>query len=240
MDKKLAILKILSEKPDGVPQSTLAKTLRISKSYLSTLLRDLELQGLIYRVRIGNSYIVKVVRPMISTYHRVYQRKKLKLGIVWSSEYLFLASFAKLLKKRLSLDLEIIVYPSALKTTTALIRGEVDAILSPVITQLYAYALAKELIIVGGGASGGAAIYEIKDSKSETVASSELSTMDVCRAMAIHKNIIDTKDTRYFHEPDEALRIAKQKKARYMVVWHPITESLRRIADRELVKCGDF
>ncbi len=234
---RLRIVKFLVHHRNGVTQSALAKALGVSKSYLSVVIRELERQGIVYRVKLGNSYIVKLVQQEIFTKARP---RVLRLGFVWSSEYLFLAPFAKMLRNKLGIDLHVSVYPSATQATLALIRGEMDAVLSPLVTQIYAFLLAKNLVIAGGGARGGAAIYTIPNTESSAIASSELSTMDLCRALAMRRGIIDAESTRYFHQPDEAIAMAKLRKVRYVVVWHPLTHSMERLGMKRVAMCSEF
>jgi len=236
-DLKLRILKILKESQNGVTQSALARALGISKGYLSTVIRELEKRGIVYRVKLGNSYIVKLAQR---TLPREEKPRILRVGIVWSSEYLFLASFAKMLRDRMGVELRVHVYPSALQATLALIEGEIDGVLSPFVSQVYAYLLTRRLTIVGGGARGGAAIYAIPNAKSVVITSSELSTMDLCRALAIRKGVVDAETTRYFHHPEEAVAMAKMKKVGYLVVWHPLMEDMERMGMKRIAMCNEF
>lgn len=229
------ILNLLTKNPDGIPQSYLHKALGVSKAYMSIVLRDMERNGIIYRVRVGNSYIIKLASRALQKNYR-----RLRLGVVWSSEYLFLGHFAKALKDKLDMDITINVYPSALQTTLAIIRGEVDAILSPLVTQLYAYILARDIAVVGGGANGGAKIYEFPKSKSDTIISSEISTMDFCRLIAVKRKVIEYGDVRYFTTPNEAIEIVKMGKARYAILWHPLTEYIKSIEHSVIAECNEF
>ncbi len=228
------ILDILAKNPNGVPQSYLYRALGVSKAYISMVLRNMERCGMVYRVRVGNSYMVKLASKTLQI------SKRLKLGIVWSSEYLFLGHFAKALKDKLDMDITVNVYPSALQATLAIIMGEVDAVLSPLVTQLYAYILARNMVIVSGGAGGGAKIYEFPKSRSNTIVSSEISTMDFCRLIAGKKRIVEYEGVRYFTTPSEAIEIIKMGKARYAVLWHPLTEYIKSIEHSVVVECSEF
>jgi len=233
------ILEILSSNPDGVLQSYLVKALSVSKAYVSLVLRDLERRGVVYRVRIGNAYVVKLAsaRREAPAFSGV-----LRLGVVWSSEYLFLGHFAKLLRDREGLGLEVRIYPSALQATLALIRGEVEAALSPVVTQVYGYIISKGLAIVGGGAAGGGYVYEIPSSRASTIISSEVSSMDLCRTLAIKKRLVDVseEDTTYFSSTQEAIGMARRGLARYAVIWHPINIDLEKIGGKRILRCSEF
>ncbi len=233
------ILELLSRNPEGIPQSNLAKALGISKAYISIILRELEKQSLIYRVRIGNTYIVKPVIPK----HCLGYNKELKvfrIGIVWSSEYLFLGYFAKNLREKEDIELKVHVYPSAVQAVLALIKGEVDASLSPMVTQIYGYLLSRSFYIAGGGASGGGYIYEFPESKSDIIISSEISTMDLCRYLALKQKYIGDVSTRYFSSAQEAMLLARKRLARYAVVWHPLNTEIELIGGRKMLGCLDL
>lgn len=233
------VLELVAKFPEGVPQSYLTKALEVSKSYLSSVLRNLEKQGLVYRIRVGNMVIVKPVHIGSLFESRV---KVLNLGIVWSSEYLFLGYFAKLLKEKEGIELIVKIYPSALQAVLALIRREVDATLSPLVTQIYGYIISKNIAIIGGGTSGGGYIYEIPHNTSETIISSEISTMDLCRAVALRKKYIYTTaaSTRYFSSPQEAITMIRRGLARYAIVWHPINIDVESIGGKKVLSCSEL
>lgn len=234
---KLKLLELLSSSPDGIPQPHLAKALGISKSYLSQLLKDLERQGIVYRVRLGNIYVVKRALPKDTA---DMAGRTLRLGIVWSSEYLFLGHFAKMLRDREGYELKIYVHPNAIQAVLALINGKVDGVLSPLITQIYGYIISKGFVIAGGGGRGGGYVYEIPGSTADTVISSELSTMDFCRFIAMKRRYIDSTSTRYFTSAEEAIALVRRRSARYTVVWHPINLSIELLGGRKLFCCLDF
>ena len=235
---KELILKLLHEHPEGILQSYIHKALGISKSRVSEVLKELERSGVIVRVKIGNQYLVKISR---SVHIRERFRKVLRLGIVWSSEYPFITLFAKYLNKHLGYSLNIIVYSNALRATWALVNGELDLVLSPLITQLYAYSLTKALRIIGGGAFGGSFIVKNPLSNSDVVASSELSAMDACRAIAVREGLIDTENTYYFSNPKhEVQQLVKSNRAKYLVIWHPLIEAIIPLGFKSIATCSDL
>lgn len=237
MDIAAKILEILSKFPDGVPQPNLAKSLGLSKSYLSIVLRDLERQGLIYRARVGNTYVVK--RAVYTNSTDKSSTRVLRLGIVWSSEYLFLGHFAELLREN-GVELNVLVYPNAIQTILALVRGEVDGVLSPLVTQLYGYLLFRDIAIIGGGATGGGYVYEFPHGSKNTVISSELSTMDLCRYIAIKRSYIEPQSTDYFSSASNAIAMVRRGAARYAVVWHPLNLEMESLGGRKLLDCSSF
>jgi len=234
---KSAVLRLLSQYPDGLPQSFIHRALGVSKSRVSEVLKDLELAGIVTRVRLGNQYIVRVRGGVkVSKVGNVF-----RLGLVWSSEYPFITPFAKLLRDELNYGLEVTVYPNALSATWALIEGEVDLALSPLITQLYAYSLTKALRVIGGGAYGGSLVMCNQRALGDDIASSELSTMDVCRAVAVREGISPASGTHYFTKPtDEVVRLASGGRVRYIVIWHPLIEELLRLGLKPIAECRDL
>lgn len=227
------ILEVLSENPNGIPQSHLHRAVGASKSYVSMVLRDMERLGIIHRTRVGNLYIVKPVGRASQV------DKRLRLGIVWSGEYLFLGHFAKALRDRLSIDLAVNVYSSALQAASAIVRGEVDAVLSPLVTQLYTYIVTKGIVVAGGGAGGGAKIYEFPRSRSSIAISSEVSSMDLCRVVAVKRGMIED-GVRYFTMPSEAVEFVRMGKARHAVLWFPLTEHVKQVEHRVVAECSEF
>ncbi len=229
------LLDILSKNPGGVQQSQLANLLNISKSYLSIVLRDLERQGLVQRTKVGTTYIVKPLwgppRPT---------SKSIRMGVVWSSEYLFLGYFIKMVRDSMDIDVDVNVYQNAIQTIIEMIKGNIDMALSPLITELYGYILSKDIAIIGGGASGGSYIYEIPGSRKDIVISSSVSTMDLCRYIAIKRKLIDASNTSYFYSPSEAVSIVKRGLARYAVVWHPLSSTMEMFGARKVLECSNL
>ncbi len=231
------ILRLLEDIPGGVMQSYIHRALGVSKSRVSEIVRMLEDEGLVVRIRVGSQYLVRLssspstVKP---------PKGKIRLGLVWSSEYPFITPFAKLLERRLGIRLVVRVYPSAIEATQALLRGEVELALSPLVTQFYSSMISGgEVRILGGGAYGGGVVLERSEAWGG-IASSRLSTMDLCRAMALKEGIIEEGQARYFDEPWEAVRLAALGKPRYIVAWHPLFVKLYRYGYKPLVGCDEL
>lgn len=234
---KDSVVRLLSEHPEGVLQSRIHKVLGVSKSRVSEVLRELEIAGIITRVKLGNQYLIRL--SGVNTPQRP-NSKILRLGVIWSTEYVFITPFAKNLKEVLGFEIEVITYPNALAATRALINGEVDLALTPLITQLYAYALTKSLKIIGGGAYGGALIMYNPNTLADTVASSELSTMDLCRFLAIKEGIIESDTTKYFNKPADVRQLVLGREVKYIVVWHPLTEELLKLGLKVITSCNEL
>ncbi len=236
---KELVLELLRRYPEGIPQSMIHKLINASKSRVCEVLQELENAGVIIRVKIGKQYLIKLRTAKEVALRRVTKRR-LNLGIVWSSEYPFIAPFAKILRSRYGIDLEVSVFPNALLATWALVNGDVDLVLSPLITQLYAYSLTKSLRIIGAGAYGGSVVLENPNAKYDIVASSELSAMDACRSVAI-RELINVRNTYYFSKPeDEVMKLLREGRVRYFVVWHPLIDKLSMFGLRRIISCDEL
>lgn len=227
--KLLEVLKV----EDYVLQSHLHKSLKISRSRVSEVLSELEHEGLIARIKMGNQYLVKLLKFPI----KEEKLKALKIGIIWSSEYPFLSIFVKKAKEKLDVIITPIIFTNSIQATKALVLGDVDLALSPIITQLYFHAIFKNFKIIGGGAYGGCKVL-VKDSISlNNLYSSELSTMDLIRCLAIEENILPQNlTTYYFRSPEELINASLRGMVKYAIVWHPIYKKLEVYGYRELLK----
>lgn len=232
-----SILKLLEEHSEGVFQSVIPLALGISRSRVSEILNELEDQGIIVRIRIGNRYLIKLSKEETL----VKEYRILRLGLVWSSEYPFITPFTKYLEKYLGIRINIRVYSNALQTTWALVSGDIDLALSPLITQLYMYSLTKSIRIIGGGAYGGSYIFEVRGKAKNKVASSEMSAMDTCRAISLREGVIEAENTYYFTRPEEINELIRKREAKYAIVWHPLTEYLpRKHRLKSIASCMDM
>lgn len=233
------VLEALRERAgELVPQSYLHKSLEISRSRVSEILSELEQEGLVTRVRVGNQYLIKLLDL---DKERVTKPKILRVGVVWSSEYPFLSLFAKRVKKELNAVLEVSVFTNSIQATKALVLGDLELVLAPTITQLHFYSAFKNFKIIGGGAYGGSKIL-VKDSVStQTVYSSELSTMDLVRALSIREGLVPADAlTKYFRKPEEVFKAASTGSVKYAVVWHPIYKKLEELGYREILRSEEL
>ena len=223
----------LLERSSGefINQSVIHKILGISRSRASEVLQELEGEGLIIRKRLGDLYLVKFTgspaKPSLN--------KLIKLGIVWSSEYPFIAPFVKNLKVRYGISTEIKVYDSAVETVRALVKGEVELVLAPLITEVHFYSAFRNLKIIGGGAYDGSAVVYNPRAGNDVIASSYLSTMDALRTIALKKGEVSAARTKYFNHPSDVLRLAIKDRVKYLVVWHPLLKDLIRKGFKEVL-----
>jgi predicted transcriptional regulator len=220
-----------------VPQSTIHKLLGVSRSRVSEVLQRLEEEGIIVRRKLNNQYIVKLSEDVRTARQ---DTRTLSIGVVWSSEYPFLAPFAKRLKRRAGIKLRVAIYRSALDAVSDLVRGEMQLALAPLVTEIYFYATFKNVRVVGGGAYGGAAILENPKGSDDLVVSSYLSTMDVLRSVAVSSSEIDVSGTIYFKDPVKALSLAKRGRVKYFAVWHPLTKELMAYGFKPVARPEDY
>ncbi len=241
-----AVLQLLKARGcEGVPQSLIPRVLGFSKARVSEVLSQLEAEGLVVRERVGNQFMVRLTPEAQNIYAEGAQdasramKRVIRLGLVWSSEYPFITPFAKRLKKR-GIILEIRVFGSAVEATAALVRGDVQLALSPLVTQLHFHAAFRNFRIVGGGAYGGASVLWNPEIRSGVVASSKLSTMDAIRAIAIDQGDVEAERTSYFSRPEEALKLAADGVAEYVVAWHPLNKELSLLGMKEVSTMEEY
>ncbi len=230
-DLRRALLELLSSmQGKEVPQSYLHRALNASKSRISEILSELEKEGLIERRVIGRSKIV-YVKEGLAEAPIARSPRVLRLGIVYSSEYLFLGYFASRMNEK-GYRVEIRVYRDGLEATRSLAEGRIELALSPLVGQLYMYPLYRSYRVIAGGMTGGFKILGPSgESPSATlVYSSRLSTMDYVRSEYVEKAGLEgSVKTMYFKNP-EAVANAKG----YVVIWHPFYRILEEKGLRDL------
>ena len=211
-DKIIGVLR----EGEGLRQCDIARALGASRSYVSEVLRKLVSEGVVERFVEGGVVRYRLRRT------GGFSGRVVKLGIVWSSEYPFTALFTKLAGEKLGLRIKVIVYPSALEATMSCIAGETQLVLSPLPTQFLLASLTGALTIIGGGASGGAWVYENPHARVEKALSSMASTMEVMVRAALGSNV----EVEYASSGEELLRKTLLGRARYVAVWEPLATRL--------------
>lgn len=203
-----------------IPQSFIHRVIGVSKSRVSEVLSELEREGLISRSKVGNVKIV-YVNQGLSAEHPERSIKQLKLGVTYSSEYLFLGGFVKKMKQK-GINVEVVIFKDGLEATRSLANGSVDLALSPLISQLYVLPAYRTYRVVVAGLKGGFRVLYRGDAG--TVYSSMISTMDYLRSIIIAKGLINADRTVYYHGADQMLRISRG--GGYVVTWHPLYKRL--------------
>ncbi len=199
-----------------VPQSFIHRALGASKSRVSEILAELERQGLIAREVVGRSKVVYVY-PGFSERAREPAGRVLRLGLVYSSEYLFLGGFVKRLESR-GVRVEVVVFRDGLRATRALAEGAVDMALSPLPGQLYLYPAYRTFRVVPAGVRGGFRV--MASGRPGPVYSSMISTMDYARGVAVSRGLLEAEGTAYFDDPSQVS--SRPPRRGFVVAWHPV------------------
>jgi len=216
-----------------IPQSHLYRALNASKSRVSEILKELEENGLIERRSIGRSKIIRVKKGIIHRRTSDEQRVP-RIGIVYSSEYLFLGYFIDKAAEK-GYIVKPVVFKDGLEATRSLAEGELELVLSPLVGQLYLYPFYRSYRIIAGGMTGGFKILSSTSGSNHkgVIYSSRLSTMDYIRAEYLNRaGLKGAVETRYFSSPDfvEGLRRVDG----YIVIWHPLYRVLEERGFRDL------
>ncbi|MEZ0394480.1 MAG: helix-turn-helix domain-containing protein [Desulfurococcaceae archaeon] len=212
----------------SIPQSYIHRALGASKSRVSELLAELEREGLVRRQRIGRLNLVEVQRG-VARRRAAARKSALKIGIVYSSEYTFLAQMAKSLRLR-GYRLATRVYEDGLDALGGLVEGEVDMALSPLVGQLYMHPAYRSYRIVAAGMAGGYRI--LYKEGADLVYSTRLSTMDLARSVAQEAGLVEGEVV-YYSTPGQVLSSAPRTGG-YVIVWHPLYEELKTRGFREI------
>jgi len=230
------ILELLKQYPKGLRQIDIARALGASRSRVSEVVKELEKAGLIVKFKESGSHLIRL---STTTEYKVF-KKTLKLGIIWSSEYPFITPFTKFLKRRMEIDLDIVVYENGLDATWDLVSGNIDLVLSPLATQILYYALTNRLLIIGAGAAGGAEVLENTRCYCRLATSTKASTMDMCTARAIKEGFIEIDDIIYENSGEQILRNLVIGKAKYATLWEPLTRRARVLGMKSIINCYDL
>lgn len=233
------IIELLANNPRGLRQADIARILGASRSRVSEIIRELEETGIVRRVREGGIILVQLVRVGDEVVKQEYKRK-LKLGIVWSSEYPFITPFAKNLRNELGIELDVIVYSNGLDATWDLVTGRIDLALTPMVTQLLYSSLTNRLKIIGGGASGGASILHNPLGREGYGASTKASTMDLLLTIAWRVLGREEKQRIYLNGGDKLLRALLRGEVELIALWEPLASKARLLGYRELISAKDL
>ncbi len=236
MDSKSKVIELLSSHPKGLRQVDIARMLGLSRSRVSEIVKELEQEGIVERIK--DEGIIRIVLKSPSKY--VDKTKRLKLGIIWSSEYPFISVFAKLLRRNLDYDLKVIVYDNGIDATWDLVVGRIDLALTPLITQIYYGVLTNRVKIIGGGAFGGASVFYNPKGPENTTASSKISTMELCLTKALKELGVTYDDRKYFDKGNDIVVAIALNKVMYAAVWEPLALKLRRMGYKEIYSCTEL
>ncbi|MET1101868.1 MAG: MarR family transcriptional regulator [Pyrodictiaceae archaeon] len=223
------ILAAIANEP-GLSISELSRRLGLSKSTVSSAVRRLERKGLVKRTRRG---LITLIYP-VEEARGTEQNRVAKLGIIRALEYPFVIGFSKKMRE-IGIHVKITVYENGLDATFDLVRGKLDLVLSPLVTQFYFYALTRALTIIGGGAYGGSVIVKARVQGGEAY-TTMASTMEAClNASGLMKGIVK----RYAFSGDEILEALAKGKAAYAILWEPYA-SRAKAYGKEVANCSEL
>lgn len=229
------ILELLSlHQGSYIPQSYIHRALGVSKSRVSEILSELEKEGLINRVVVGRNKLI-YIPPGITEKNIVFNEKILRLGIVYSSEYLFLQSLVKKLERK-GFRVEITPFRDGLKLTRALGEGLIDIALSPLPSQLYLYPAYRNYTIILAGLKGGFRVLSLGGEG--PIYSSMITTMDYTRHLLITEELIPASKTVYYDDPYALLK--KKNNRGYVVTWHPVYLELESKGFKPIITPSDI
>ncbi len=187
--------------------------LGVSKSSVSEAVSRLEEEGLVRRIRRG---------PLVLVYpsgrEGTLKPRILRLGIIRAAEYPFIPVFIKAMQNH-GYHVDVRIYSNGLDATFDLVSGRLDLALTPMVTQLYYYALTERITIIGGGAAGGALVVEHSMGRDSYAASTKISTMEYCLARS--GVLANVERMIYVHGGEDIVELLRRKKVRYAAIWEP-------------------
>lgn len=234
------LLELIAAEP-GLSVSEIAARLGASKSTVSVLVRRLEHEGLLHRVRRGPLVLVYPARATRSRDEEDAGRgpaQRLRLGIVRAAEYPFIAHLAKMLRQR-GVELKVVVYDNGLDASFDLVSGRLDLALTPLPTQVLFYALTGRLRIIGGGAYGGAYVLESRAARSYAAYTTRASTMELCLNVS---SVGDHAEAVVYASTGQRIAEALLRgSARYAALWEPYaSQALSRGGVKVVTACSDL
>ncbi len=232
------ILLLLQEHPEGLRQADIARALSASRSRVSEVISELERSGIVKKISEGG--VVKVVLAKTGLKKGIDKTKTLKLGIIWSSEYPFVAPFAKKLRNQLGYKLEVIVYSNGLDATWDLVSGKINLALTPMVTQLLYASLTNKLRIIGSGASGGASIIYNPRGREGWGASTKASTMDLCLTRGWKLIGREEEHREYVGSGKELVRKIIRGEVEVVAIWEPLASKLKNMGYKEITTCSEL
>lgn len=200
-----------------IPQSYIHRALGASKSRVSEILRELELEGLIERHSLGRVNIVHVKPGAFKRVIKATKSRTLRLGLVYSSEYTFLGFLVKSLERK-GVAVDVVVFRDGFYASRQLAEGIIDLVFSPLVSQVYLYPAYRTYKVIGSGVKGGFRV--LYKPGSSVVYSSVISTMDYVRYQLLRKGLIDTSRTHYYRSPSELISVSRR--GGYVITWHPV------------------
>ncbi|MEM3226808.1 MAG: ArsR family transcriptional regulator [Thermoplasmata archaeon] len=222
MSKKDEIMDILAKNEST--QRELWQALKISRSYLSELLKDLEKDGLISRKKVSERTVIVSIN----------RSKIIRVGVLKASEYAAVYLTAHDLT---DLHIELLLYNNGLEELTALETGKIDIAFAPIVSGFMLHIVDEHLVITSACARGGSGIVYHK--QSGDIGSTMFSTMDLKSRIYSGYHVEKIK---YFDSPEEMISNFKNNKINALAIWEPYYSMLKgknkKILESNKICCG--
>ncbi|MGC9193357.1 MAG: ArsR family transcriptional regulator [Thermoplasmata archaeon] len=222
MSKKDEIMDILAKNEST--QRELWQALKISRSYLSELLKDMEKEGLISKKKVSERTVIVGIN----------RTKTIRVGVLKASEYAAVYLTAHDLG---NLNIEITLYNNGLEELTALETGKIDIAFAPIISGFMLHIIDDHLVVAAACARGGSGIAYHK--KNGDIGSTMFSTMDLKSRIYADFNV---DKIRYFDSPEDLIKNFQDKKLNAIAIWEPYFSMLnsknKKIIGADKICCG--
>lgn len=204
-------------------QRELREKVGISKSYLSEILKKMEIDGIVYRKMVSKRTVLVGID----------RKKFLNVGILKASEYaaVFLAS-----KDMDHTLVNIQIYNNSLEEMKDLLTGKIDIAFAPAITGIIFHLVDREIVMLSACSRGGSGV--IYTSRDGEIGSTLLSTMDIITRIFSGGNA----RIRYFSSPEEIVESYYRGDVQAISIWEPyftlVNKGEKIMMSREIICCG--
>lgn len=217
------ILRLLGRSHGSMTQSEIQLRLKLSKSYLSELLRSLENDGRIYRTR-GDGRTKNVILRKSQG-----EAGYFNLGILKSSEYIPLVAWLDNSANKMKLKLHF--YNSTDRMFMDLDSGSLQACCAPLVSLITNFIIRRNFRIAFGLGYGGSYIFINDNAEKIGLLTSENSSMSLLSARSFARDVFPKVA---FSNPVEGVRKFIEGEAKYISIWEPYASYLRNRGYRQV------
>jgi predicted transcriptional regulator len=232
----LEILNFTGERE--IYQSDLVRQTGYSRSRVSEVLSSLEERGLIRRAPLGKNFkVIPVVTPGKKKTHAMTikaHKKNLILGIIRASEYPFVLPFEKLLRERMGITLQFVLYDNGIDLVRDLSQFRLDIGIAPVLTHFVFHSIGSPIKMVAPAGSGGATILVNQSSRRSgkgefKVATTKLSTMEMMLRSSMNSGDVPKNSVvNYYPSPKQMIGAALLGEVDAACMWEPYSTILQK------------
>ncbi len=237
---KEKVLKILEErKSEGIVQSELLKLLKVSKSYLSEILSELEYSDKIIRKRIKKDYVI-----YLRNYYKDEPEKDyIKIGFIKALEYFYLIPIIEKLRNRYRILIK--TFDNGIEVLKGLINNIIDVALAPLPTVLIFNIIYKNMLkILPYGSIGGSHLIlrrsiESYDKTGEVkFGTTPLSSMEQFLIRILENFGLNLDNVRivYYTSADKMVKDFNKKYLDGISIWMPYSMDLKNVFEYEYSK----